>query len=167
MSRFCRMAFFFLAVNLSLFCRGPDQAGGSAYASAGRVEDESFAAAMRETPLRLGRPPGKNYLGITITGSGSGDVVASPPEARCSRKAAIPSPDARYSRPDDFCAFGYEPGTEVTLKAQASGVESRFAGWLGHCEPAPPGKKESCRLVMDDDKRVTAVFTRKLGVTLP
>ncbi len=139
----------------------------TACARVGQVQNGRVTAAPGEESLRIGRSPGKNYLEITMTGSGSGHVTVSPPEARCSRKVIASPPDAQYSRPDDFCVFDFAPGTEVVLRAQASGLQNSFEGWLGHCEPTGEDEKGTCRIVMDDEKRVTAVFTRKIGIPLP
>lgn len=114
--------------------------------------DESAGA------LRLDKP-GKYYLEVVISGSGRGEVAIEPITATCRR------PDADS---DALCTYGFDPGTEVILRAKAAGLTDLFDGWIGDCEPVRPGEKNACRVIMNEErKRVTAVFSRPAAAVFP
>lgn len=124
--------------------------GGCAHSS--EFADASAAAADSEKgkgSLRLGET-GKNYLDVTVSGA-RGKVNVAPLNAACTGA-------------DGFCSYGFDPGTAVILKAEATALNSRFAGWIGNCE-AVLGEENSCRIVMDESsKKITAVFDRVQGI---
>lgn len=103
--------------------------------------------------VRLGTP-GKLYLDITVSGIGDGTIRVSPLEAQCRRS-------------DSLCTYGFDPGTKVILRAEPAKLDSRFDGWIGNCEPEEPEKKEVCHLIMNEDKSITAVFSRSAGISFP
>ncbi len=75
-------------------------------------------------------------LSVTKTGAGTGTVTATPPDVQCGAQ----------------CAALYTMGAEVTLIAMPDSG-SYFAGWGGACTG-----KGSCKVTMNQDKSVTAVF---------
>jgi hypothetical protein len=74
-------------------------------------------------------PPGQYTLGISLSGSGSGQITASPPDGP------------------------YESGTVVTLAAEAQ-PGSVFVRWSGDLA----GSANPATITMDSNKQVTAVF---------
>ena len=82
---------------------------------------------------------------MTVTRAGndnseSGVVTSNPPGIDCGA----------------ICSGSFSSGTSVTLTAQASGNHV-FAGWVGDCI----GTENSCTLIMDGNKSVTAIFNRR------
>ncbi len=84
-----------------------------------------------------GPPPPKTHtLQVSFGGSGSGAVTATPPGGQ---------KNAAFSQ-------SYPEGTAVTLSASPA-AGSRFLGWQGDCSGSG-----DCKLTLDADKQVTAVF---------
>jgi uncharacterized repeat protein (TIGR02543 family) len=54
------------------------------------------------------------------------------------------------------CSSTFEEGTVVILTATPD-IGSVFMGWSGDCT----GKKKTCELIMDGDKKVNAKFNKK------
>lgn len=85
-------------------------------------------------------PPGKTYLSIDTTGSGSG-VVNFPanPTLNC----------------ESTCSHLFDLGAVVQLTAVPA-YDSEFAGWSGECSG-----NASCTVTLDKAKLVTAAFEKK------
>ncbi len=95
----------------------------------------------------------KKYLHIKVTGSGKGTVLVTPSLEECGRS-------------DTDCSFGFNPATVVTLTAQGTET-SVFEGWIGDCALVKEDGENACRIKMDDDKYITAVFTLIKEKTFP
>ena len=91
--------------------------------------------------------PGKYYLKIDISGSGKGKVRVEPAQVECRTE-------------DRVCSFGFDPGTKLMLTAEPAELPNAFSGWIGHCA-APRDKAGACRIIMDNNRRIAAGFSRK------
>ncbi len=80
----------------------------------------------------------QSNLAVTKTGTGTGDVTASP---------------GTLSWSDNVGTASYISGTQVTLTATATGG-SVFWGWTGDCS----GTSNTCVLSLDTSKSVNAIF---------
>jgi photosystem II stability/assembly factor-like uncharacterized protein len=77
---------------------------------------------------------------LSVSGGGTGSVVAEPSGQRCS----------------DRCDLDFPAGTQVRLRAETD-VTTAFVGWTGACSENAP-----CDLTLTQDVEVGAILTRKL-----
>lgn len=84
-------------------------------------------------------------LRVILTGAGQGKVTSSDGKINCPPQ----------------CTAKYKPNTPVTLQADAA-AGSAFDGWGGDCSGS--GRNNTCTIVMNGDKTVTASFSP--GATL-
>ena len=81
-------------------------------------------------------------LSVWRQGTGSGTVTSTPSGIYCGNS----------------CSASYASGTQVTLTARAASGSS-FAGWGGACS----GASETCNVLLDDVRSVTASFNTSNG----
>ncbi len=93
---------------------------------------------MQRSRWAVSPRPG-NLLSVVIDGSGTVHVQGAAAPVTCT----------------DDCVVGFEPGAEAVLEGE--GGELGFAGFGSPCGP-----HASCRLTMDDDNEVTALFRARV-----
>jgi len=100
----------------------------------------------RESDLSSTAATAVRTLTISGNGSGTGTVTSSPAGLNCTVTAGVAAATS--------CSATFATTTTVTLTAKAAGGSS-FVGWLGACTGMV-----SCRLVMSQDRAVTARFLK-------
>jgi uncharacterized delta-60 repeat protein len=110
------------------------------------TSNDPYARAITYGPVEVslqgtGMPVQSNYTLTVITdGDGVGIVQSKPKGIKCGKNWTD-------------CKELYTAGKEIKLYHIIEQEESKFVGWSGACS----GKKE-CKVVMDSDKEVTAIF---------
>lgn len=109
-----------------------------------KVYDDAANSAQHSITVRVNNapppPPKTNTLTVSKSGDSSGIITSDLPGINCGFD----------------CQESYNQGTPVTLTAIPD-INSTFSNWQGDCS----GTNNTCTLMIDSNKSVTAVFDKK------